>query len=137
MLAFSLSPAEVQTTGPVITVPHGSNSIVQQHKHYVVLVSLDGFRFDYAQKYGAPNLISLGAQGIAAEGLIPSYPSVTFPNHYTIVTGLYPENHGIVGMTFYDPARGKHYSFRDPKTSADGTWYGGTPLWVLAEQQEM
>jgi alkaline phosphatase D len=69
--------------------------------------------------------------------MIPSYPSVTFPNHYTIVTGLYPEHHGIVANTFYDPVRKERYSYTDPKTSGDGSWYGGTPLWTLAEQQGM
>ena len=69
--------------------------------------------------------------------MIPSYPSVTFPNHYTIVTGLYPEHHGIVANTFYDPARKETYSLTDPKTTGDGSWYAGTPLWVLAEQQGM
>jgi predicted AlkP superfamily pyrophosphatase or phosphodiesterase len=137
MLAFLPCSATAPNIAPVITVPHGPNSHSQQAKHYVVLVSLDGFRFDYAQKYGAPHLAALGNRGVSADGLIPSYPSLTFPNHYTIVTGLYPEHHGIVGMAFYDPARGKHYSYRDLKTVTDGTWYRGTPLWVLAEKQGM
>ena len=69
--------------------------------------------------------------------MLPAYPSITFPNHYTIVTGLYPEHHGIVANSFYDPARKETYSYRDSKSVGDGTWYGGTPLWVLAEQQGM
>ena len=77
------------------------------------------------------------ARGSAPEGMIPAYPSVTFPNHYTLVTGLYPEHHGIVANAFYDPARKQIYSYRDPAAEVDGTWYGGTPLWVLAEQQGM
>lgn len=137
ILAFLPCSAAAPNIAPVITVPHGPNSPAQQAKHYVVLVSLDGFRFDYVQKYGAPHLAALGNRGVSADGLIPSYPSLTFPNHYTIVTGLYPEHHGIVGMAFYDPALGKHYSYRDPKTATDGTWYRGTPLWVLAEKQGM
>src|SRR3984957_10265153 len=72
----------------VITVNHGPNAAVQQTKPYVVLVSLDGFRYDYAQKYGAGHLLKLAAQGaIADQGMIPAYPSLTFPNHYTLVTG--------------------------------------------------
>jgi alkaline phosphatase D len=71
----------------------------------------------------------------------PSYPSLTFPNHWSIVTGLYPEHHGIVANSFFDPTRtpeqGQRYSYTDPKTSGDGSWYGGTPLWVLAEKQGM
>ena len=69
--------------------------------------------------------------------MIPSYPSLTFPNHYTLVTGLYPEHHGIVANSFYDPIRKQRYSYNDPATSSDGSWYGGTPLWVLAEKQGM
>ena len=123
---------------PVITVDHGPNALLQEQKHYVVLVSLDGFRWDYVKRYGARNLLAMAADGASApDGMLPSYPSVTFPNHYTLVTGLYPEHHGIVAMTFYDEERKRRYSFNDPKESADGSWYGGTPLWVLAEQQGM
>lgn len=122
---------------PIFT-DHGPNTAVQQAKPYVILVSLDGFRYDYPRKYSAPNILALGARGASApDGMIPAYPSVTFPNHYTIVTGLYPEHHGIVGNAFYDPQRKQVYSYHDPATEMDGTWYGGTPLWVLAEQQGM
>ncbi len=66
-------------------------------KPYVVLVSFDGYRYDYPKLYGATHLEAMAARGASApEGMIPSYPSITFPNHYTIVTGLYPEHHGIV-----------------------------------------
>ncbi|HEY6445020.1 MAG TPA: ectonucleotide pyrophosphatase/phosphodiesterase [Acidobacteriaceae bacterium] len=123
---------------PVIAVDHGPNGAAQQNKHYVVLVSLDGFRYDYAKKYGATHLLAMAAQGASApDGMIPAYPSLTFPNHYTLVTGLYPEHHGIVANSFYDPARKERYSFSDPKTNTDGSWYGGTPLWSLAEKQGM
>jgi len=127
-----------QVTSPVITVDHGPNAPQQFSKPYVVLVSLDGFRYDYAKQYGAEHLLALAQQGASApKGMLPAFPSITFPNHYTIVTGLYPENHGIVGNSFYDPARKETYSYRDPKSVTDGSWYGGTPLWVLAEQQGM
>jgi predicted AlkP superfamily pyrophosphatase or phosphodiesterase len=127
-----------QTIAPVITVDHGPNDAAQQAKPYVVMVSLDGFRYDYAKKYAAKNLLTLGKEGaIASDGMIPSYPSLTFPNHYTLVTGLYPEHHGIVANSFYDPVRKQRYSYTDPATNRDGTWYGGTPLWVLAEKQGM
>jgi predicted AlkP superfamily pyrophosphatase or phosphodiesterase len=125
-------------SAPVIAVDHGPNALIQESKHYVVLVSLDGFRYDYPKKYGAKNLLALGARGaMAPDGMIPAYPSVTFPNHYTLVTGLYPEHHGIVANSFYDEQRKQRYKSSDPKTSGDGSWYGGTPLWVLAEQQGM
>jgi predicted AlkP superfamily pyrophosphatase or phosphodiesterase len=127
-----------QSTVSVIEVPNPPNSAAQQAKHYVVLVSLDGFRYDYAQKYSAKNLLAMAHRGASApDGMIPSYPSVTFPNHYTIVTGLYPEHHGIVANSFYDPERKESFAYTDPKSETDGSWYGGTPLWVLAEKQGM
>ena len=122
----------------VIQVDHGPNAASQVNKHYVVLVSLDGFRWDYATKYGAKHLLAIGARGASApEGMIPAYPSLTFPNHYTLVTGLYPEHHGIVANSFYDPDRKQEYSLHDPATAQDGSWYGGVPLWSLAEKQGM
>lgn len=127
-----------QTAPPVIFVDHGPNVQQQLAKHYVVLVSLDGFRYDYARLYHATHLLALAAKGATApDGMIPSFPSITFPNHYTIITGLYPEHHGIVGNTFYDPVRDESYSYNKPETVTDGSWYGGTPLWSLAEQQGM
>jgi Type I phosphodiesterase / nucleotide pyrophosphatase len=121
-----------------ITVDHGPNTAEQQGKPYVILVSLDGFRYDYPRLYHAPNLEAMAARGASApDGMIPAYPSITFPNHYSIVTGLYPEHHGIVANVFYDPVRKEVYSYKDAQTVNDGTWYGGTPLWVLAEQQGM
>jgi hypothetical protein len=105
-------------------------------KPYVVLVSLDGFRYDYAKKYNATHLLALAADGASApEGMIPAYPSETIPNLYTIATGLYPEHHGIVADAFYDPARKEMYRGSDARTANDGSWYGGVPLWSLAEQQ--
>ncbi len=134
------NPVAAQSDGlaaPIFT-DHGPATAEQQGKPYVILVSLDGFRYDYTQKYSAPNILALGRRGASApDGMLPAYPSVTFPNHYTIVTGLYPEHHGIVGNAFYDPQRKQTYSYHDPSAEVDGTWYGGTPLWVLAEQQGM
>jgi len=102
---------------------------------YVVLVSLDGFRYDYAERYHATNLLALGKAGAAAEGMIPSFPTVTFPNHISIVTGQYPEHHGIVGNSFYDTARKETYNMS--RSAIDGTWYHYLPLWVVAEQQKV
>ncbi|MEO7291989.1 MAG: ectonucleotide pyrophosphatase/phosphodiesterase [Ginsengibacter sp.] len=113
------------------------NSKEQQQKPYVILISADGFRADLAEKYNAANLLSLRDGGIQAEYMLPSFPSVTFPNHYTIVTGLYPSHHGIVDNTFYDAKRKQVYSMSNKKFVADSSWYSGTPLWVLSEKQQM
>ena len=138
VLVFAAVACCGQSIAPVIEVANPPNAAAQLSKPYVVLVSLDGFRYDYAKRYGAKRLLQLAARGASApNGMMPAFPSLTFPNHYTIVTGLYPEHHGIVANSFYDPARKEKYSFSDPKTNGDGSWYGGTPLWALAEQQGM
>jgi alkaline phosphatase D len=123
---------------PLIHVDNGPNSANAQNSHYVVLVSLDGFRWDYARRDNATHLLALGRQGVwAPEGMLPSYPSLTFPNLFTIVTGLYPGHHGLVADSFFDPARHARFSSTDPQSVSDGSWYSGTPLWSLAESQGM
>ncbi len=113
------------------------NSKEQQQKPYVILISADGFRYDLADKFNATNLLRLRAEGVAADYMLPSFPSLTFPNHYTIVTGLYPEHAGLPDNTFYDAQKNSLYSMGNKAKVADSSWYGGTPLWVLAEQQQM
>jgi predicted AlkP superfamily pyrophosphatase or phosphodiesterase len=118
-------------------VPGRKNAATQFNKPYVILISADGFRYDYADKYNAVNLLQLRQNGVKAKSMIPSFPSVTFPNHYTIATGMYPSHHGLVYNQFYDRKRNASYSISDRNTVEDGSWYGGRPLWVLAEQQGM
>ncbi|MBB2146941.1 alkaline phosphatase family protein [Pedobacter sp. LMG 31464] len=118
-------------------VPNRVNGIEQQKKPYVILISIDAFRWDLADKYNAKNLIKLRESGVQAEYLKPSFPSLTFPNHYSIVTGLYPAHHGVVDNIFYDKTRNVIYKKSDKTMAADSSWYGGKPLWVLAEQQQM
>lgn len=118
-------------------VPGRINSAIQQQKPYVILISADGFRHDFAEKYQAKNLLQLRKQGATAAYMQASFPSLTFPNHYTIVTGLYPAHHGLVDNSFFDLNRKETYTMSDKKMVADPYWYGGTPLWVLAEQQQM
>ncbi len=103
---------------------------------YVVLISIDGFRYDYAEKYGAKNILKFMESGVTTSEMIPSFPTKTFPNHYTLITGLYPINHGIIGNEFYSRDRNAWYKIKD-KSSKDGGWYGGKPLWVLAEEAGM
>ena len=113
------------------------NDPSQYKKPYVILISADGFRADFTEKYEASFLQTISKKGVRAKYMQPSYPSVTFPNHYTIVTGLYPSHHGLVDNTYIDVATGKQYSMGNKKMVSEGKWYGGTPLWVLAEQQKM
>ena len=124
--------------GPCFGQPaHPRNDPSQQDKPYVLLISLDGFRYDYAERDHATNLLALGQRGVRAKALIPSFPTTTFPNHYSIATGLYPAHHGIVDNSFWDPAREAEFKISDSAATTDGSWWGGTPLWVLAEHQGM
>jgi predicted AlkP superfamily pyrophosphatase or phosphodiesterase len=100
----------------------------------LVLVSFDGWRWDYIDRFPTPNLHALAARGARAERLIPSFPPVTFPNHYTIVTGLYPAHHGIVANTFRDPAMPERFTMAGA-TARDAAWWLGEPIWVTAIRQ--
>jgi len=113
------------------------NAPSQQKKPYVLLISCDGYRYDYTERYQPPNLNRFIEEGVAAASMIPSFPSKTFPNHYTIATGLSPEHHGLVDNTFYDPERDAWYRISNRDVVEDGEWYGGLPLWVNAEQNNM
>ncbi len=102
-------------------------------KPTVILVSLDGWRWDYAQKYSAPTVRRLMQQGVSAS-LIPSFPSKTFPNLYTIVTGLYPGHHGIVANSVKDPPTGRRLLMSNRKEVQDALWWGGEPIWVTSQR---
>src|SRR6476469_1213293 len=100
----------------------------------LILVSFDGWRWDYIDRLPAPHLKTLAARGVRARKLIPSFPVLTFPNHSTIVTGLYPEHHGIVANTMTDAATPERFSMSS-ETAKDGRWWGGEPVWVTAIRQ--
>jgi predicted AlkP superfamily pyrophosphatase or phosphodiesterase len=101
---------------------------------YVVMVSFDAFRHDYIERYHPSAFMEVAARGVHASAMIPSFPSKTFPNHYTIATGLYPGDHGITGNAFFDPSRREWYRLADQKAVRDSSWYGGEPIWVTAER---
>ena len=103
-------------------------------KPYVVLVSLDGFRWDYPKYFPTPNLDALAKSGVHAKSMKPSYPTKTFPNHYSMVTGLYPDHHGIINNIFYDPTIKKVFNLSSAAKN-DPQFYGGNPIWNLAEEQ--
>lgn len=113
------------------------NSKEAMEKQYLILISLDGFRWDYADRFKPPNLNEFIKNGVKAESLIPSFPSKTFPNHYTIATGMYPENHGLLGNSYYSYEKNETYSLRKREIVQDGSWYGGTPIWVQAAKAGM
>lgn len=101
----------------------------------VVLVSLDGFRADYLDREPTPHLRRLAASGVRARWMVPAFPTLTFPNHYTIVTGLLPAHHGIVGNHFVDPSDGARFRYSDTLVAPQSRWWGGEPLWVTATRQ--
>lgn len=113
------------------------NSKTALKKPYVILISLDGFRWDYVERFNPPHISNFIKNGVKAQSLIPSFPSKTFPNHYTIATGMYPDNHGIIGNSFYSYKKDKLYRLGDRETVEDGTFYNGTPIWVAAEKAKM
>ncbi|HSC25683.1 MAG TPA: ectonucleotide pyrophosphatase/phosphodiesterase [Vicinamibacterales bacterium] len=115
----------------------GINQPGHRDKPHVVLVSFDGFRADYLETFDLPSFRRVKQRGAAARTMRPVFPSLTFPNHYSLVTGLRPERHGIVGNSFYDPVRGQSYALSDRDAVGDGTWYRGEPIWVTAERQGM
>ena len=131
------SPRKVLPDTIQYVIPGRTNRPDQLKKPYIILISADGFRYDLADKYKAENLIRLRASGVAADFMQPVFPSLTFPNHYSIATGDYPSHNGIVDNNFYDPAKDLVYRMSNKKGVEDSSWYGGTPLWVLAENQGM
>jgi len=106
-----------------------------QTRPALILISIDGFRADYLQRNETPTLAALAAGGVRAEALKPAFPTLTFPNHYTLVTGLYPDHHGIVNNRMLDRASGKRFVYKDHALASDPSWWGGEPVWVSAEKQ--
>jgi predicted AlkP superfamily pyrophosphatase or phosphodiesterase len=103
----------------------------------VLLISLDGFRADYCGLHPeeTPHLRQLQREGVSARGLIPSFPSQTFTSHYSIVTGLYPAHHGIIGNNFFDPELGAVFNYRNTAAQRDAKWWKGEPIWITAVKQ--
>ncbi|HIC57222.1 MAG TPA: alkaline phosphatase family protein, partial [Acidobacteria bacterium] len=123
-----------------IQTPNGTagyNHPSIETRPYVVLLSFDGFRPDYLDRFNTPHFDRLATTGISAKKFVSVFPSLTFPAHYSIATGMYPQAHGIVGNRFFDPDRDEHFSYRDRATVQDGSWWQGEPIWVTAETQGM
>ena len=112
-----------------------SSLIYAGNDQYVLLISMDGFRADYLEKTHTPNFDKMSKNGIRSDGLIPVFISKTFPNHYSIATGMYAENHGLIANSFFASDLGEYYSIRDRKSVEKADFYGGEPIWVTAEKQ--
>lgn len=123
-------PASTTATSPAAVAP-----LAIPEDRVVLLVSLDGFRADYINRPFAVRLRELATSGVRAERMVPAFPSKTFPNHYTIVTGLHPEHHGIIANTMFDAAIGRTFTVSDTAVTHDPRWWGGEPLWSTVERQ--
>jgi predicted AlkP superfamily pyrophosphatase or phosphodiesterase len=131
LLAGACSGGSRSAEAPVhVGAPIASSAVAQR----VLLISLDGFRWDYVDRAPAVRLRRLAARGVRADRLIPAFSSKTFPNHYTLVTGLTPEEHGIVANVMRDPELGL-FRTSDVQAQRDPRWWGGEPIWVTAEKQ--
>ncbi len=114
-----------------------SSSFAQNHKsgQYVVMLSMDAFRYDYPEIYKTTELKKIAESGVRAKSFISSFPTVTFPNHYAMATGLYPDHHGIVLNNFFAPELGLNYKVKDRKSVENGQFYDGEPIWTTAQKQ--
>lgn len=106
---------------------------VRDLKPTVILISIDGFRYDYFEKFGPAALNKLARDGVRAKWMVPSFPTKTFPNHYTVATGLYPEHHGIIENNIWD--FGVTFSLGKREEVQNSRWWLGEPIWVTAEKQ--
>jgi predicted AlkP superfamily pyrophosphatase or phosphodiesterase len=103
----------------------------------VVLISIDGWRWDYTERFQPPVISRLAREGVRSEGLIPIFPSKTFPNHYSIITGLHAAAHGITSNNMVDPGLPGRFTLSNRDVQQDSRWWGGEPLWVTAEKQRL
>ena len=113
-----------------------TDSQSQNERHPVLLVSIDGMMNEYLERNDTPNFDQFLSDGVSAEYLIPIFPTKTFPNHWSIVTGLYTENHGIIANSFFDYDLDARFSYGPPDDYENGEdWWGGEPIWATAEKQ--
>lgn len=121
-----------------IVAPDRMNSDEQLKKPYVIFISIDGLRYDLAEKYDASFINKKKKEGVEATSMQPSFPTLTFPNHYTLATGLFPARHGLVGNSFFaGENHDRLYTMGNRDAVRDASFYGGTPIWTLAEKQNM
>jgi predicted AlkP superfamily pyrophosphatase or phosphodiesterase len=126
---------QVPNSAMLLFDPSAENTPENLNKPYLILISIDGFRHDFIKKFSPEHLSHLANEGVQAESLRPIYPSKTFPSHYSLVTGLYADHHGIVGNEFFDQARKATFVLSDRNEVEDGGWYFGEPIWITAGKQ--
>jgi len=113
------------------------STIFSKDDEYTLVISFDGFRYDYLDFVDTPNFDLFIDSGIHSKSLVPVFPSLTFPNHYSIATGYYSDNHLILGNSFYSKKLNKEYSMRDSDAVQNGAFYGMEPIWVTAEKNNI
>ncbi|KAJ7643899.1 Phosphodiest-domain-containing protein [Roridomyces roridus] len=101
-------------------------------KRTVLIVSIDGLRADYLDRGLTPHLLDISKQGLRAKALVPIFPTLTFPNHWALMTGLYAESHGIVGNNFWDPKTRSEFHYNQIKSAWEPSWWLGEPMWETA-----
>lgn len=106
-----------------------------EEKQFVIVLSMDGFRWDYNRLSGTPNLDKIAERGVKSEGLQSVFPTKTFPSHYSMATGLYPDNHGLVANRFFNQTLQKEYTMGNRKMVENPDFYGGEPIWNTAQKQ--
>ncbi len=111
------------------------NIVFSNDEAYVLMVSFDGLRHDYIEKVSTPNFDKVKKNGVFSDGLVPVFPSLTFPNHYSIATGSYSGKHNITGNSFYDKFYNEKYDYRNKETVRNAKFYKSEPIWVTAERQ--
>ncbi|HEX2100626.1 MAG TPA: ectonucleotide pyrophosphatase/phosphodiesterase [Candidatus Synoicihabitans sp.] len=127
MRALRLIVASIILAAPLLAVP--------PTERILVLIAIDGMRWDYLERHEPPRLRALAADGVRVRRLKPNFPSKTFPNHYTLVTGLRPARHGMVGNDMFDAATGRFFRMHERSSANDPQWWGGEPIWRTAERQ--
>ncbi|NCV32241.1 MAG: alkaline phosphatase family protein [Betaproteobacteria bacterium] len=115
---------------------HGFGQSQEQVKPLVLLIGIDGFRADYLERGFSPNLLALAQKGLWAKGLVPVFPSLTFPNHLSLVTGVHPGRHGIVNNSMQDPMRSERFRLGATSVITDPFWWTeATPIWISLKRQ--
>ncbi|KAG8907981.1 hypothetical protein FRB99_001147 [Tulasnella sp. 403] len=126
-------PAIIGTSEPTQAMEILSNG-THDFRRTVLVVSLDGLRAEYVDRNLTTHLHDISLKGLRAKYMEPVFPSLTFPNHWALMTGLFAESHGIVANLFFDPKSGKSFRYSDPSQSWDASWWFGEPVWETAEK---